>query len=676
MRSPPRLHQFHGPQPGTFPDPGFPLKATVAARDLQLRCTRSRTRICDLLSELTYYNQALWHLGLQLREDARDNLGELRVAVVPGISRGTLRGTGDANTVLAAKNLLRHLLDEHQCVIALQVTPAVSKTAFLIDAIAARPRRLRRLAIPAPSNDEPQVVEGLFKLVASLDGVEALEFLDDWVGSDTVAVFPETRMKRMVAGLQMLELAELDGANDARNRELIDALVKNDTIKELSVGASVYTAGPIGRSSEWFAEYLTKPNPTLRKLTLRGRHSEVTCGLETLVRAISVASTLEDLVAHWHARTPECATLLRGAASSETLRSFGLYIGPCCEESVHRPQVLSSFATEGLRPWIQPLKKNRSLRNLSLDLSWFDSGDFFALLRVLSTSQSLDVVTVRNLPDDGFLESFCRNMRQCRPKVQIIIENHSVGWLDLQTLQGCPELTAVTLTTGRLNDADLLRSALGKLATCKHLTSIRLVLNVFDEMLHDAVATYIRSASEVRDIDLSLLTDCSPPVGDVRRVKLERNIIQALSSNGKITRIKLQTRPLYGEDYLAFADAVLKNRRLYELSVRASRSAFGAVFMRRLLSGLETNYSLLHLDLPRCEAYDADMAAAQDITRRNRSLVERASRFVMGDRDPYCAGAIELVPQHPKLVEIVKQKAGVTEAAAVDMIKNALQVSA
>lgn len=676
MRSPPCLNQCNGPQPGTFADPGFPSTATVAARDLQLRCTQSRTRICDLLSELTCYNQALWHLGLQLREDARDNLGELRVVVVPGISRGTLRGTGDADAVLAAQNLLRHLLEEHQCVVAVQVTPAVSKTAFLIDAIAARPRRLRRLAIPAPSNDEPQVVEGFFKLVASLDGVEELEFLDDRVGSDTVAVFPATRMKGVVAGLQMLELAELDGANDAGNRELIDALVKNDTIKELSVGASVYTAGPIGRASEWFAEYLTKPNPTLRKLTLRGRHSDVTPGLETLVRAITAAPILEDLVAHWHARTSECATLFRAAVSSETLRSFGLYIGPCCEESVHRLRVLSSFATEGLRPWIQPLKKNRSLRNLSLDLSWFVSEDCCALLRALSTNQYLDVVTVRNLPDDGLLESFCHKMRQCRLTLQIIIENHCVGWLDLQTLQSCPELTAVTLTTGRLDDADLLRSALLKLATCKHLTSIRLVLNVFDEMLHDAVATYIRSASEVRHIDLSLLAECSPPRGDVRRVKLERNIIQALSSNRKITKIKLQTHPLYGEDYLALADAVLKNRRLYELSVRASRSAFGAVFLRGLLSGLETNYSLLHLDLPRCEAYDADMATAQDITRRNRSIVERASRFVMGDRDPYCAGAIRLVPQHPKLVEIVKQKAGVTEAAAVDMIKNALQVSA
>lgn len=630
-----------------------------------------------MLSELTSCNQVLWRLGLQLREDERENLGELRVAVLPGISRGTLRGTGDSEAVLGAKKLLGELLDQHRCIVAVEVTHAVLKTPYLVDAIASMPRRPRRLAIPAPStNDEPQVFEGFLKLVASLDGVEELEFSDARVDSDTVAAFPMTRVERAVAGLQVLELADLDGAINAWNRELIDALVRNDTVRELSVGPSVYTSGPVCRSSEWFAEYLTKQNPTLRKLTLRGRHSDATPGLETLVRAVSAASTLEDLVVHWHARAPECAMLLGAAARSETLRSFSLYIGPCCEESVRRPCGISSFATESLRPWIQPLKKNQSLRNLSLDLSWFDSGDCCALLRALSVNQSLVTVTVRNLPDDGLLEEFCCWKRQCRLTVQLLIENHRVGQLDLQTLQSYPELTAVTLSSGRLEDPDLLCSALKKLATCGHLTSMRLILNVFDETLHAAVAAYIRGASALRDVDISLLAECSQPGGDVRRVKSERGIVEALLSNRRLTKIKLQTWPLYCEDYVALADAVHKNRRLHELSVRARRSAFGAVFLPRLLSGLEGNYSLLRLDLPPCEAHDAVMAAAQEITRRNRSLVERASRFVMGDSDPYCACAIGLVPQHPRLVEMVAQKAGVTEAAAVRMIKSALQVDA
>ncbi|KAH7978946.1 hypothetical protein HPB49_007523 [Dermacentor silvarum] len=62
-----------------------------------------------------------------------------------------------------------------------------------------------------------------------------------------------------------------------------------------------------------------------------------------------------------------------------------------------------------------------------------------------------------------------------------------------------------------------------------------------------------------------------------------------------------------------------------------------------------------------------------DVARRNRSLVARATRFVLDDdRSFYCASAIEFVSRHPKLAETLQDRAAVGERRAKEMIRSAL----
>ncbi|KAL1475403.1 hypothetical protein MTO96_037319 [Rhipicephalus appendiculatus] len=143
-----------------------------------------------------------------------------------------------------------------------------------------------------------------------------------------------------------------------------------------------------------------------------------------------------------------------------------------------------------------------------------------------------------------------------------------------------------------------------------------------------------------------------------------------------MTKIAIEWNVRLTEDHArVLAHAVLGNRRLYELSLRAVDEAFSAAILGHLNPGLAQNYSLVRLRLPTCTQRSAQIAAAQNVVRRNRSLVNRGTRFVMGEHDPYCARAVELVSRHPKLVKNVRREANLpSDGEALDKIAVALNL--
>ncbi|KAL1472358.1 hypothetical protein MTO96_039389 [Rhipicephalus appendiculatus] len=94
------------------------------------------------------------------------------------------------------------------------------------------------------------------------------------------------------------------------------------------------------------------------------------------------------------------------------------------------------------------------------------------------------------------------------------------------------------------------------------------------------------------------------------------------------------------------------------------------------MPGLVHNYSLLVARLPDFSLpLDAMMATLHDVTRRNSRLVDLAIRFVTRyHRDTYTRSALSQVSEHPKLLETVAQKAGVTEIEANVIIKHLLSL--
>ncbi|XP_075558053.1 uncharacterized protein LOC142590086 [Dermacentor variabilis] len=635
----------------------------------RLNCTRGHNRVCQLLRHLTACNEVLWHAGLQLNEDTRDELGDVSVAIVPSIRRRF-----PSHTERAAIVLLCRLIGEHRCIVSAELNYSVANTAPL-DAVLAASSSLRRLRVIGIASDRPEIHNPLSHTSWSPHYTNEFVFHPVCAHSYARLTIPNCLLTRDGAVLTSLHVAATR-MNQATAGKLIDALIQNSTITELSVGACVFSCGPRNRPSEHFAHYLTKKDATLRKLTLRAVYFDTAPGCQILVQAICAMTTLQELAAQFHAGSRDYVLFTRVIAESRSIRTLSLRFtgfgdGQMIPYPPQRGHVVDGYA------WASALVENSTLKELVLDMSWSSSEDCCVLLRALASNRSIKKLTLHSLPHDGGLRQVCGTIQEYELAGRVCIEDHRVGPRDLPTLSDCPELTAVILSYGYLPHTTDLLSALDVLATCSHVASLTVCLDFFHIGTYESLCAYIRSASALRAIDLTLRVDQFhadyfhahfPDESPIDRSMVA--LCEALSSNLRIAKIMLELTVQLRDDVYPVLARAATNPRLYELCLRGVNENFCAAFLRCLMPGLAQEYNLRRLEIHPCASANADMFAAQDIVRRNRSLVERATRFAVGDREPYCARPFELLSKHPVLVDSVRARASLRgEAEAADAIK-------
>ncbi|KAL1466739.1 hypothetical protein MTO96_026446 [Rhipicephalus appendiculatus] len=465
-----------------------------------------------------------------------------------------------------------------------------------------------------------------------------------------------------------LDVAELNMTRPGVDK-LIRTLMANETITELAVGIEVFANCPEDPHGAPFERYLTHRNVRLKKLTLKTFIPLYEIGrLWSLAQAISSMTTLEELFAQWTSRQELCAMFVTAVFESRSLRSVSLLL-----KNVHDGTVDLTPYEEGelpvLRPWYSVLRQNSVLGNLDLDVSWCRTKHCRRLLRALARKHGgLQTLSLRNLADEGCLKAVCDTIRKHGLGRRVCIKDHNVKFVDPSVLPLYPEVTAVTLVSQFPFENMSIRNVFETLATCHHVTSLWLVLRDCNWPTFDSLATYIKRASTLKEIELRIAAGSSY-TSDKSLTEALQLLYKALCSNLNITKLNLSSsKTLSDDDCKMFAEyAIVNNGRLYELSLQDTRSP--GQFSRRLVPPFRRNYSLLLLEVPYCVKPDPVMFGAQDVVRRNCGLVERATRFVMGERDRYGASALEFVSEHPKLVENVRREAALPgDAEARDKI--------
>ncbi|KAH6943455.1 hypothetical protein HPB50_021687 [Hyalomma asiaticum] len=637
---------------------------TFPAELLRVACTRGQSRVCQLLRHATTCNRILCRAGLQLGEDVRYEPGDMSVtSAVPGTCAGwpiyhEFCASDDLRWVLT---LLRWLLTFHRCVVSLETNYRVAKMGSLFEILASS-TSLKRLIIFGTATECPEALESLASGAGPLYDVDVTTFTE----SGTPAPVPV----QGCAGLTSLDVASLFMC-PRLVRKLIDRLMENATITELAVGACVFARARPDRSVEWFVRYLTEKRATLRKLTLRAMYFAVTPNGRSLLEAISAMTSLRELTAQFKVSSQNFELFMATVIKNRSVRSLNLRLTAVCDTLVNpfTPPFVHAF---NVRAWASELQENDALDELVLDIAWASTEACCAFLRTLAANRYLRKVTLRGIPHDGGLPKVCGTIREYELADRVFIEDHRVGPLDLQELPECLEVTAITLSHGYLPEPTGLVSALDVLTTCSHVTSVTVLLCFFHKDVYASLSSYVR-ASKLKDFELRVEVD---DFHDELLHQSMSDLCEAFASNRSLNKITLDSAlQLRDKDFSVLADAVLKNRRLYELSWRGFDKAFCAAFLGRLLPGLVHNYSLLVLKMQACMRSNAALLAAQDVVLRNCSLVQRATGFVMGDRDAESASALEHVYEHPKLVENVRVRASLNgEAEAVAKIRNALRV--
>ncbi|KAH7943160.1 hypothetical protein HPB52_005949 [Rhipicephalus sanguineus] len=618
------------------------------------KCTQKTRGICLLLQHLTAYNKVLWDLCLQLREDSRDEPGHLSVATVYLPLHADMRGIRQQNKKGARPVTL-----------ADRANYDVLNSDVLVETLM-RSSSLRRLTIIGRANDPPQVLQQ----VGRTEG-RSLAYQDYMICTARIEI-PVLLLEKHDATLVSLDLENLL-MSPSTAKKLIESLIKNDTVEQLAVGYIILTSGPATDGTmDLFAQYLGKGNSTLRELTFGVHHLENGVSESmTIARAVCAATTLEELTWQISTANHSYAPVLAALARSRSLRSLTFLPGgrdnyengPLPRENASQPS------------WISALKENTTLEKLDLDVSWSYIADCCLLLEALAEDKGLQSVTLRNFPNDAGSQEVLRAMRERGLDQKVRVECYPVFLGDHLTLPACNRVTSIVVRPDYLTPVDSsLRNAFHLITTSHHITSVYVFLDFFHEATFTLLATYISESPTIKQIELKLLfcdLEESFVANGEAALRSITNLFMALSSNEGITSMLLYLGINVADEHCQLlADAPSNNRQLHELSVVSMGEFNTAVFLDRLLPGLELNYNLLILNFPFSSEPNGRMCEAQELVRRNCSLVDRATRFVMGDRSWYCACAFERVSEEPVLLNNVRRK-GTASEEAEDMIRRA-----
>ncbi|KAL1435065.1 hypothetical protein MTO96_001611 [Rhipicephalus appendiculatus] len=304
-----------------------------------------------------------------LREDPRDDVGELSVVQAPGFNAESQRRASDERAETLGVTVLRHLFEKHRCIVAAEVNHVVAKTDSLLDSLATAPC-LRRLSVAKILDDEPiSEIDSWLMATYNIRGKRAIFSRRDTssIGSAWNAV--GILLQRTDNGLQTLDLAALEVTGHALRRRIILALRKNRTIAELAVPYSVVACAGIGprNSPKPFALYLAREDAMLRKLTIgsRGSCTATTLSLKGIIPALWRMSTLEELNIVVHLKMCEYERFAEVVAYSHSLRSFGIWCCQCCEKWAFSLHFLLANAYQTPHPLASALRLARSLRKIN-----------------------------------------------------------------------------------------------------------------------------------------------------------------------------------------------------------------------------------------------------------------------------------------------------------------------
>ncbi|KAL1471162.1 hypothetical protein MTO96_040067 [Rhipicephalus appendiculatus] len=617
----------------------------ILAEILSVTCTQGENRICELVRHVPKCNQLLWNAALQLKEDIRDKLGDLRVGRVPGICRNFRLCDDCIHNEKCAWDLLQWLLQSHRCVVAVEADYNVLNSSAMVEALG----------------------EGAEGAGGGID----LPLEEDAETAATLDI-PVRLLEKDGAVLVALGLTALNVSPQTADK-LNDALRKNCTIAELAVGVNILTSCSSGVISTSFVQYLKKSNPTLRTLVLRG--SLIMFSLEalvTLAQAICQVSTLADLTLDGGATRQKCALLLNELLQSQYLHSlnFQLWAGVCVVDK------LPPSETSPVPSWVSALAKNKTLRKLDLEVSWYFRTDCDQLLDQLPTEHNLQSLTLR-----GFLQNACRIIRKRGLGGRISIHDYVVQLNDHLVPSVYETVKSIVVRSRSFwENPTALRSFFGFIVSWPHVTSLCVHLSTFDEEVFLSLAAYIKGVTCLKEIELRI-DICVPDVEegavnadeDSQPLQSLYKFCDALSSNVGIAVIRLDTTIEIGDSGCpALADAAL-NRHVHALSVKGVKGTSIPVFLDRLLSRLGDNFNLLRLHIPVCVKPNDRMREAQDIVGRNCSIANRATRFVMKDLSPCCARAFEIVSEEPVLAHIARRRLGENAMAKILKAQNFLR---
>ncbi|KAH8036411.1 hypothetical protein HPB51_000330 [Rhipicephalus microplus] len=643
----------------------FSTKSPVTGSRIKLiPCTGSEGRLCRIFNEVSLFNEYFWQVQLELKE-----LSPGCLSLVQRKDAYVERYANDHATsgqMQAITTLLQHLLTRHQCFTSVAISLSVFRDhhQLICDALV-KNRSLEKLKFYAWRTTRPPL-RTIATSLLHLDHLRELELQDmspnrNFIDSLSEFLASTRSLKALTVTRQYFECEEdafafLEGLR--RNQTIATLSFDTVRLRNNSLNQDIdISASP--RCAMALSNYL-RCCRTLRTLSIGGRFLEhFTEVHRQIVRALAKNKSLAKVtLVSFSLEDKDIQLISRLLNHNRTLTSFNLVR---CDGDRVSGGAYSSLAV---------LPDNKTLVELALDLSKFNTNEYRPLFKALASNPCLKKVTVELFKQADVVE-LCRAVRTSDARERFYVGTHYLREDTVDALTECKELSSVAVPPQMFSSHEPVMTILRLLPSCSHVTSLVLTLwaRQFEGPVGSHIAQCITDMTSVRTLDLRILYR---GFGDAF-ANAQWELAQALTANKSIRRLRLHG-PWFGETDIEMLAGTLKSSRtLCEMFFFRQRMSFVISLTQKLSSNISRNYTLLDMRLEKPWYMSRDWFIVADVLRRNCSLVTRAANFVMGTRLKYCAAAAELVHSNPGLVETVQKLASVDENEAASRIKNSLE---
>lgn len=616
-----------------------------------LQCTASDSFTCQIVNNLTVWNEFLWIVNAELKEISPGKLALL-----------SLKGDVMLPFVLTQRRryvcyLIYVLLKEHRCIEAVELNHTVipDEPSLFCDALRAS-RGLRHLKLRNYRLCE-DISSMLMKAVGSVAALETLELggMRMYGGSQSVLRCVVTR----ATSLKVLSLTNIAAApNDAL--WLVECIRSKPTLQVLHVDDNLLLHG-----NGALLGTLLEKNSKIKEFSITHRHTGL--GVITLIRALEKNSTLTKMVfINFVLTVHEVVTLsrvLQVNTSLQTLQitfSGGVAVSEFAQvirETKGLVELILDGAcvhAESILAYAEALESNSSLKKLGFPNCSLKVPDAAVLVRAMTACAlvklelgTLTTTDTKEILTDLPTITACKDAEWalCFDNVPVLLQALKAGF----------RMPSISLKTNVDVDYPLLRRLFGELSGCLFLRELHLTLCVpLNEELFTPLSKLLATSKNLKHLSLNFVANRS----------VVCSLLNGLQLNSSLCKLSLKGWNFYTAEARMLELILKTNKTLTHLSFEPHISGTSCCLVTALASCLNTNYTLLTVDTPVDCCIDRETFAVRDALRRNLTFLHGALKFVLGSNEKRHAAAFEKVRTSDALLKEVMKltKSGETEA--------------
>ncbi|XP_049523851.1 uncharacterized protein LOC125945672 [Dermacentor silvarum] len=456
--------------------------------DYRMPCTVSEDTTCQIVSNLSVWNEFLCWIHLELRElpETGRQIGLVRV---PDIC---FRSATEYHLHRAAA-VLYWLLKTHRCVASVHI-PYVytsseerSKLYRAVFGILLDGNSIKSLTVEC----SPRVYRSSFcNVLLSLNFGEFQFFdtsIDSIVSTAISALIPTT------ATLSVLNLSDILLQQGRQAKLFFTALSANTTLRDLSLSYNAIREEPSS-----FVQFLAS-NATLQRLMLKGNSRVDDYTLKYTFAGMLMNGAIWSLEVDNFILDSESVKLgARLLRENKVLRYFKF----STRATTHRGRLMTEHCRQGIPgnigAWHEAVSQNNTLQYMTLSFGIWNAEHWGSFFRILPKHRSLKMVTidvkdmeyahlggvVRELELSGSEEKVSFNA-PCR-----------IDTLALSDCKRCSELEAYV----RINNEHEILPVFEQLPALSHLNTLSLRIEHWNSVICSLVAQYIATTSVLRKL--------------------------------------------------------------------------------------------------------------------------------------------------------------------------------